>query len=134
MGPIPPPASGLQPPIVVLGAAVRPGGKPSPALRRRVLHGIACFHRTNAAALVFTGGRGRHPPSEARVMQALAIAHGIDAGRIVLEESSRSTLDSAEICAGIIKSAGWRQALVITDGYHLPRTLYGQYLGRGLYG
>ncbi|HHP7234453.1 MAG TPA: YdcF family protein [Desulfobacterales bacterium] len=124
MGSIPQPTANAQPPVVVLGAGVRPGGRPSQTLQRRVLHGIRCFREHNAAALIFTGGRGRHPPSEARVMQAVACSHGIDPGQMVLEESSRSTLDSAEACADIIRSAGWRQAWIVTDRYHLPRSLF----------
>jgi len=123
MGSIPAPVHDGHPPVVVLGAAVYPDGTPSPALRRRVLHGIECFRRSNAAALILTGGRGRHPPSEARVMASLARTCGIDSDRIVLEESSHSTLDSAEACAELIQSAGWQRALVVTDRYHLPRTL-----------
>lgn len=122
MGSIPPPASGRQPPIVVLGARVLPGGQPSPALKRRVLHGLQCFRQSDAAVLVFTGG-GDPPFSEARVMRAVAVANGVRSDRIVLEESSRSTLDSAEACAILIKAAGWRKALVVTERYHLPRAL-----------
>lgn len=123
MGSIPTPESGTRPPVVVLGAAVHPDGRPSPALERRVRHGVRCFRERNASALVFTGGRGRHPPAEARVMRDLAVAAGIARNRIVLEESSRCTLDSAESCAALIRSAGWQEALIVTDRYHLPRTL-----------
>ena len=54
---------------VVLGAGVWEGGVPSPVLRRRVSHGIELVKSGCAGWLILTGGVGRHPPSEAQVMQ-----------------------------------------------------------------
>ena len=53
--------------IVVLGAAVWPGGQPSPALQRRVMHAVDLMQRGYAAYLLVTGGMGQYPPTEASV-------------------------------------------------------------------
>lgn len=108
---------------VVLGAAVWAGGQASPTLARRALHGVALLHSGGARHLLLTGGVGRHPPSEASVMRALALRAGVPAARIVVDETSTTTLESARACAAIIAARGWRRVLVVTDRYHLPRAL-----------
>ena len=109
--------------IVVLGAAVRPGGTPSPALRRRVFHAIRLFQQGFSGNLLFTGGIGRYPPSEAEVMRRLALEHDIPEDRLILEETAVSTLDSAFACARIIRERGWSTAFVVSDRYHLFRSV-----------
>ena len=109
--------------IVVLGAAVRPGGTPSPALRRRVLHAVHLFQQGFSGRLLFTGGIGRYPPSEAEVMRRLAAEHGIPDDRLILEETAASTLDSAFACSRIIREKGWSTAVVVSDRYHLFRSV-----------
>jgi len=109
--------------IVVLGAAVRPGGRPSPTLRRRTLHAIRQFEQGFSDFMIFTGGTGRHSPSEAEVMRRLAAEHGIPDDRLILEETAASTLDSAFACARIIREKGWSTAFVVSDRYHLFRSV-----------
>jgi len=109
--------------IVVLGAAVRAGGRPSPTLRRRVIHAVHLFQQGFSDFLIFTGGIGRHPPSEAEVMRRLAAEHGIPDDRLILEETAGSTLDSAFACSRIIREKGWSTAFVVSDRYHLFRSV-----------
>ena len=107
--------------IIVLGAAVWAGGVPSPALRRRVLHAVELFQRGLSDALIVSGGIGKNPPSEARIMRRLAQKHGISEDKIVMEESARSTLDSAVVCSQILRKNRWSRALLVTDCYHITR-------------
>ncbi len=109
--------------IVVLGAAVRPGGAASPALRRRALHAVNLFHQGFSGSLLFTGGIGRYPPSETEVMCRLVAENGIPVDRLILEETAASTLDSALACARIIREKGWSAAFVVSDRYHLFRAV-----------
>ena len=51
--------------VVVLGAAVWPGERPSPALQRRIDRGVELWQAGRAPVLVPTGGLGRYPPSAA---------------------------------------------------------------------
>ena len=110
--------------IVVLGAAVWPGGQPSPALQRRILHAVDLLQRGYAAYLLVTGGLGKYPPAEAVVMQRLAVAHGIPPQHILCEDQATSTFASALRCCDILRQRGWSRVLVVTDRYHLPRTLF----------
>lgn len=110
--------------IVVLGAAVWPGGKPSQAMRRRVRHAVELFRMGRADALIVTGGVGRHPPSEAEVMSGLAQAQGVPEERIIREDTAASTLQSAAVCAGILREKGWTTALIVSDPYHILRSVF----------
>lgn len=112
-----------RPVVVVLGAAVWAGGVPSHALRRRVAHGVALALEDEAQHLLVTGGVGRHAPAEARVMAALAREAGLSVERIVLEERATSTDESARFCAHLIAREGFGPVTVVTDAYHVERTL-----------
>lgn len=110
--------------IVVMGAAVWKGGQPSPALKRRTLHGVFLLKNGVADKILFTGGWGKHPPAEAKVMKALAIDKDISENRILIDKKSTTTFESAENCAEIIRRNQWSRVIVVSDRYHLPRTLF----------
>ncbi len=109
--------------IVILGAAVYPSGKPSPTLIRRVEWGIELLKRGEAQWLLASGGAGGREPSEAQVMRRIAVERGIPYQHILLEERAESTWENARECAKIIREQGWRQVILVTDSYHLPRSL-----------
>jgi len=109
--------------IVVLGAAVWPAGRPSPALRRRVTHAVHLLHSGHGKALLMTGGLGQHPPTEGEVMRQVAMEVGVPARKILVEQRATSTLESAIYCTRIIRQHGWSTVLIVTDRYHLPRAL-----------
>jgi uncharacterized SAM-binding protein YcdF (DUF218 family) len=114
--------------IAVLGAALNPDGSPTPALIRRVEHGVARFGQGCAPRILFVGGYGpptrpRPPRTEARVMAELARSRGVPADAVVLEEVSTRTLENAACTAQMMRRAGWSRVLVVTDAFHLPRAL-----------
>ena len=57
---------------VVLGAAVWPGGEPSPTLLRRTLFAVDAYKHQYCRYILFTGGVGVNPPAESEVMQRIA--------------------------------------------------------------
>nr|AYM53963.1 hypothetical protein [Pyxidicoccus sp.] len=107
--------------VVVLGARVLPGGVPSGALRARTEKAVELYQRGLARRLVFSGGVGVNPPSEARVMLALATRLGVPAEACVLEEESHSTEENARFAAKLLREAGARRVVVVSDPYHLLR-------------
>lgn len=108
--------------IVVLGAQVR-GGQPGPSLTRRTRHGVQLFQEGLAPRFLCTGGLGTVPPTEARAACDLAQSLGVPASAIVLEEQAHSTEESALYTAAILRERGWTSAIVVTDAYHLFRTV-----------
>lgn len=107
--------------IVVLGAAVWPGGEPSPSLARRVRHAVDLFNVGVSSHILMTGGEGHHLPAEAVVMKQLALQAGVPESALVTEERSTSTFESAVKCLDIMRVSGWKSAIVVTDSYHLLR-------------
>ena len=108
--------------IVIFGAAVRPGGRPSAMLHRRVEAAAAFGAQYNAPVFVPTGGLGRHGPSEASVMQALLVECGMVAERILLEETGTDTLSSARAVARLLRADGpAAPVFAASSAFHLPR-------------
>ena len=103
---------------MIFGAAVRPDGQPSRALRQRTEAAFACggVHATYMP----TGAAGRHGPPEAQVMAALLQSYGVPAGQIIREETGTDTLSSARACARLLRDRRG-PVRVATSGYHLPR-------------
>ena len=109
--------------VVVLGAAVWPSGKPSPALRRRTLHGGQFILTQQAGKIIVSGGVGEHPPSEAMVMRSLLVAQGVSERDIILDENSLTTFDSAVRVKALMQAHGLRQAIIVTETFHIFRGL-----------
>ncbi|HVG57094.1 MAG TPA: YdcF family protein [Hyalangium sp.] len=107
--------------LVVLGARVLKGGVPSGSLQARVEKAVELYQRGLAPRLVFSGGVGVNPPSEAQVMRALAMQLGVPAEACILEEQSHSTEQNARYSAELLRSMGARRVLVVSDPYHLLR-------------
>lgn len=108
----------------MLGAAPAASGAPSRALRRRVEHGASIFAARNAEYLLVSGGVVGPPPAEAHVMYDLAVERGVSPERIIVEDRARNTFENAVYAGKIIREHGWRQVLIVTDSFHLPRALY----------
>jgi uncharacterized SAM-binding protein YcdF (DUF218 family) len=109
--------------VIVLGASVRPDGKPSPALLRRTLEAIRQFKAGGAGILILSGGLGRFPPAESFVMRDICLDHGLSPEHLLLDSESRTTMDSAFACLGLAQQHGLRSFLIVSDPYHLRRAV-----------
>lgn len=113
-----------NPAIIIFGAAVRPDGSASPALRRRVEAAHAFGAGLPAALYLPTGGQGRFGPPESTVMAALLTERGVPPARILQEPTGTDTLSSVLACAALLRARGHDGAVfAATSGYHLPRCL-----------
>jgi uncharacterized SAM-binding protein YcdF (DUF218 family) len=104
----------------VFGAGVRPDGSPSQPLARRIDLAAELAERHPQARLFLSGAVGQNPPSEAAVMAA-ALGHRVDRARLILDEESRDTLQTARAAAAYARSAGLVRAIACTERYHQPR-------------
>lgn len=109
--------------IIVLGAAVRPDGRPSPALGRRIAAAAKAAEIHPTAMVFCSGGVGRHGPSEASVIAHDLVRLGVAPGRLVLDEASLDTLQTAIAAARYMRAERLTRCLVCTDSYHAPRAL-----------
>jgi vancomycin permeability regulator SanA len=101
---------------LVFGAEVRANGVPSAALRNRVLAGIDLYQSGKVETLVMSG-----EVPEPVVMQALAVEVGVPEDAILLDEGGLRTYDT---CYRAINVYGYEEAIVVTQDFHLPRSLY----------
>jgi vancomycin permeability regulator SanA len=110
--------------ILIFGAAVRPDGTPSTALRRRVEAALACAKSHPNVRFLPTGAVGRHGPSEASVMAGLLMKSGVRSDRILIEETGRDTLSSARAIYRLLREHPEPgHVMVASSAYHLPRCL-----------
>ncbi|WP_158742219.1 YdcF family protein [Acidisphaera sp. L21] len=104
--------------IIIFGAAILPGGRPSLTLQGRVEAAFRCGGVTSH--YMPTGAVGRHGPSEASVMAAILTGFGVPPDHITLEETATDTLSSAVACARLLGASPGPVRIVSSD-YHLPR-------------
>jgi uncharacterized SAM-binding protein YcdF (DUF218 family) len=117
------PLIGTADAIVVLGAA-QWDGRPSPVFRARLDHAIALWRAGHAPRLVMTGGRREGDrTTEAATGRAYAIAAGVPDEAILMEIGGRSTLESLEAVATILRAEGIGPALFVSDRTHMLRVL-----------
>ena len=109
--------------LVVLGAAVRRDGTPSPALARRIALAARLHREGVALTVIASGGLGRHPPAEAQAIRDGLLAAGVPHAAVIEEDRARSTYENARNSIAIMRARGLRRAVVVTDAFHLPRAL-----------
>ena len=86
--------------IVVLGAA-QYDGRPSPLFRARLDHAVELYQAGIAPRLVLTGGKASGDrTTEAASARDYAILHGVPAEAILMDENSRTTLESIRAVGG----------------------------------
>src|ERR1700753_2547285 len=108
--------------LVVLGNPAESDGRPSPEQRERTLEGVREYKAGVAPHLIFTGGPAHNRFVEADVMRDLAIAEGVPASDITVEDQAQNTVQNIYYSAQIMKAHGWTRAEVISSPSHLPRT------------
>lgn len=106
--------------IVIFGAAVRPDGTPSRALRLRT-EAAARFGATLDRPLYLpSGGIGRFGPAEAEVMARLLRAAGVAEADILREPTAINTIGTVRAVRRLLRGhAG--PVYAASSAYHLPR-------------
>lgn len=107
--------------IVVLGAA-QYRGRPSPVLRTRIDHAVALYARGLASRVVLTGGvADGDTASEAAVARIYALAAGIPDSAILLENEGRTTGQSLERVARLLRARRMETMILVSDPFHVLR-------------
>lgn len=109
--------------IVVMGAA-QYNGRPSPVFAARLDHAVALFLEGAAPRLVVTGGKAAGDrTTEAAAGRAFAIERGVPPDAIIVEDHSRTTLESVRAVAALLKADGATTAIFVSDRPHMLRVL-----------
>jgi uncharacterized SAM-binding protein YcdF (DUF218 family) len=107
--------------IVVLGAA-QYRGRPSPVLRARLDHAVGLFASGVAPRLVLTGGIAEgDTASEAAVSRAYVLQAGVPDSAILTENEGRTTDQSLERVARLLRARRLSRVVLVSDPFHLAR-------------
>ncbi len=111
--------------IIVLGAGLRHDGRPGWALTRRSKRAADLWHQGIAPLVLCTGAQAEpFPRSEAAACREILIRRGLTESAIVLEESSRSTEESASFSRRILDKRGISRSVLVSDSYHILRATW----------
>jgi uncharacterized SAM-binding protein YcdF (DUF218 family) len=114
---------GKEPCGLVFGAAVHRNSLPGPGIERRVATAAKLYKEGILRHIILSGGKGSQDvESEAAVMRDVAIADGISANDIVMEDQSRSTWENLVNSRPLTGSC--TTVIGISDRYHLARIEY----------
>jgi uncharacterized SAM-binding protein YcdF (DUF218 family) len=109
--------------IVVLGAA-QFNGVASGVFAARLDHAVDLFKRGVAPWLIVTGGKQPGDrTTEAATARSYARAHGVPSDRILMEDKGRTTLESLQAVAEIMRAHGLHSAVFVSDRTHMLRVI-----------
>jgi len=101
--------------IVVMGAA-QYDGRPSPIFAARLDHAIELFHDGVAPVLIVTGGKAEGDrTTEAASAQIYATQRDVPDDAILVEDQSRTTLQSIHLVAALMADHGLETAVFVSD-------------------
>jgi SanA protein len=112
-------AAPVRPHAIVLGNRVFPGGVPCRELAARLTTALE-LHRAGRAGKVVVSGAAGGAYDEPHAMAAWLEARGVPSADIVVDMGGHRTAATMADAAAL----GVPTALVVSQGYHLPRALY----------
>lgn len=106
---------------IVFGAGLQRDGSPSPVLQDRVNAAVQLYKAGKVEKLLMSGDNRFVDYNEPGAMQAFAISLGVPEADIVLDYAGRRTYDT---CYRALHIFGIKEAILVTQRYHLPRALF----------
>lgn len=107
--------------ILILGAGVWDGNRPSSMLEDRLLQGIALYNLGVSDRLLMSGDHGQEDYDEVNVMKRFAIDAGVPSEKIFMDHAGFSTYESLYRARDIFQA---KKVVIVTQKYHLYRALY----------
>ena len=109
--------------ILVLGAYVKPDGRPSGALEHRIDLAAEYLNANPDTVAIATGGKGADEPiSEAACIRDALIARGVDPARILMEDQATDTVQNMVLSKALLPGPDAKCGLV-TNNFHVARSL-----------
>lgn len=106
---------------LVLGAGLRPDGELSAMLRDRVRVGAELYRAGKVEKVLASGDHGRVGYDEVNAMKRELVAAGVPARDVFTDHAGFDTLDSVVRAKKVFQA---RSALIVTQGFHLPRAVW----------
>ncbi|MDY7232370.1 SanA/YdcF family protein [Hyalangium rubrum] len=109
------------PVALVFGAGLAPGGVPSAVLAQRLDTAVALWKAGRVKAVLVSGDNSDRFHDETRAMRRYLLERGLPEAAVLGDDSGLSTYDS---CVRAFTVFQVRQALLVTQRFHLPRALF----------
>ena len=106
---------------IVFGAGIYPSGQVTPILADRLEAALALVRAGKVQKLLLTGDNGTVSHNEPGAMQRYLLARGVPEDALVLDYAGFRTYDSCYRARAIF---GVKEALLVTQDFHLPRALF----------
>lgn len=106
---------------LVPGAGLTASGTPSAFLQSRLDGAIRLYRMGKVDGLLLSGDNSVAGYNEPAAMRTYALAHGIPAAAITVDDAGYNTYDSCYRARDVF---GVKSAIVVTQSYHLPRAVY----------
>ena len=110
-----------RPVVIVFGAGIMPDGGPSWMLADRVDAAVELYRLGKVERILMSGDTSGPDHDEVSAMQRYAVERGVPSGRILLDRSGLRTYASSYRAKSVFGIDG---AVLVTQGYHLPRAVY----------
>lgn len=107
--------------IIVLGAGIRKDGSPSDILKDRLKTSVEVFGYNFVNTIILSGDYNGKDYNEVEAMKEYILKYNISKKDILLDYSGFSTYDTIYRAKEIF---GVKNAIIVTNEYHLPRSLY----------
>jgi SanA protein len=106
---------------IVFGAGLQRDGTPSPVLKDRVAIAARLYFAGKVQRILMSGDNRFVEYNEPAAMQAYALQLGVPNEVIVMDFAGRRTYDT---CYRALHIFGLKDAILVTQRYHLPRALF----------
>jgi SanA protein len=106
---------------LVLGAQVKPDGRPSAMLADRIAAAAELYQAGKVDKLLLSGDHGRWAYDEVGTMRRELLALGIPARDLFTDHAGFDTWDSAQRAERVF---GVESVIVVTQRFHMARALY----------
>lgn len=110
-----------RPVAIVFGAGLTRSGGASAVLRDRIREAASLYFDGKVEKLLMSGDNSTDYYNEPAAMREYALELGVPDEAIVLDYAGRRTYDTCYRAKAIF---GLEQAILVTQGFHLPRALY----------
>jgi SanA protein len=107
--------------VIVLGASVRANGNLSPILKDRVESALQLYTEGKVKRFLLSGDNDTKEYNEPEAMKEYLIDRGVPQDHIFLDYAGFDTYSSMYRASAIFEV---KEAVVVTQNFHLPRALY----------
>jgi uncharacterized SAM-binding protein YcdF (DUF218 family)/glycosyltransferase involved in cell wall biosynthesis len=108
--------------IVVFAGGVGESGQAGGGVQERIAQAVTLYHQGVSARIVISSGFV-FATREAELMKGIAIASGVPADAILLEERAANTYENVVFTREILARNGWRRIALVSSPYHMRRAV-----------